>query len=766
LFSEENMKCSSCGFENREGAKFCGKCRAKLSRVCAQCNTENSPENVFCDECGHDLEPIQEPRPIDYSQPTSYTPKHLTDKILTTRSSIEGERKWVTVLFADVANYTSLAEKLDPEEVHQVMNGCFKILTDETHEHEGTINQFTGDGVMGLFGAPVAHEDHAQRACHAALSIRKAVEEYGEKIRKECGVEFKMRIGLNSGPVIVGSIGDDLRMDYTAVGDTTNLAARMESMAEPGSILVSGNTYRMTRDYFTFEPLGQVEVKGKEEPQEAFELVKASEVETRIGASVAKGLTGFVGRTNSMAVLAEAYQKAVSGAGQIVGLVGEAGVGKSRLVLEFVNRLLHGGFTYLEGRCLHYGGAMAYLPILGIVRSYFGILETDREYLIKKKIRETLSPFGEVLESAIAPLHDLLSVPVEDSAYRNLEPRQKHDRTFEAIRDVLVRGSQQRPLVIAVEDVHWIDRTSEEFLDYLIGWLANTHIVLILAYRPEYTHQWGSKSYYNRVGLDHLSTQRSAELVRSILGADVVPELRQLILSKAAGNPLFMEEITYALLESGSIQKEDDHYILRGHASGIEIPDTIQGIISARMDRLEDNLKRIMQVASVIGRDFAYRILQTITGMREELKSQLLNLQGLEFIYEKSLFPELEYIFRHALTQEVAYHSLLSKRRKEIHERIGEAIEKLYPGRLDEHYERLAYHYKKSNDPEKAIRFMSLVAKKAVDRFANQEAMTFCEEGLEILDQLDDTQERRQLRSEIELLLISARALSGEIAPL
>jgi class 3 adenylate cyclase len=289
------------------------------------------------------------------------------------------------VLFADVANYTVISEKLDPEEVHQIMDGCFKILMDEIHRYEGTINQFTGDGVMALFGAPVSHEDHGRRACHAALSIQNAIGEYGEKTEKDCGVDFKIRIGLNSGPVIVGSIGDDLRMDYTAVGDTTNLASRMESIARPGTILVSKNTFKLARDFFEFESLGKIEVKGKKEPQEAFELIKTGEVETRIEAAVAKGLTRFVGRKNSMASLMEAYEKAKSGSGQVVGIVGEAGVGKSRLLLQFRNRLPQDEFTYLEGRCLHYGGSMPYLPIIDILRSYFEIKDGDREFIIKKK---------------------------------------------------------------------------------------------------------------------------------------------------------------------------------------------------------------------------------------------------------------------------------------------------------------------------------------------------------------------------------------------
>jgi class 3 adenylate cyclase/tetratricopeptide (TPR) repeat protein len=701
----------------------------------------------FCDGCGHDLTKPKEVPPIDYNQPQSYTPKFLADKILTTRSSIEGERKLVTVLFADVANYTSIAEKLDPEEVHQVMDGCFKILMDEIHKYEGTINQFTGDGVMALFGAPVAHEDHAQRACHAALCLQGAMGEYGDKLKNDPGIEFKMRVGLNSGPVVVGSIGDDLRMDYTAIGDTTNLAARMESMARPGTVVVTPYTHKLARDYFDFRPLGKVQVKGKEEAQEVYELMKASEIETRIEAAAAKGLTRFVGRTKEAEALKEAFEKAQSGSGQVVGVVGEAGVGKSRLLLELRNMLPMGEYTYLEGRCIHYGGSMAYLPILGILRSYLDIKEGDQEAVIRKKMEEKILQLDENLKSTFPPFQEILSLKVEDEAYLKVEPQEKRMRTFEAIRNLLVRESQDRSLVLAVEDLHWIDRSSEEFLEYLIGWLANTHILLILLYRPEYTHQWGSKSYYSKIGLDQLSTKTSAELVQSILeGAQIVPELRELILNRAAGNPLFMEEFTHSLLENGSIEKKDNQYVLSRGFVEIQVPETVQGIIAARMDRLEDTLKRVMQVASVIGREFAFRILQTITGMREELKSHLLNLQGLEFVSEKQLFPELEYIFKHALTQEVAYDSLLHKRRKEIHEKIGRAIEDLYPERLEEYYELLAYHYTRSDDTEKALEYLDLANQKAAKVTAMEEALTYFDEAMKLLDTLPETEKYQKRR--------------------
>jgi len=746
------MKCIKCDSDNREGAKFCEQCGTRLVRKCPDCGAEVSPTARFCAECGHDIAEPKEAPPIDYSQPQTYTPKFLADKILTTRSSIEGERKLVTVLFADVANFTSMSEKLDPEEVHEIMDGCYQLLMDEIHRYEGTIDKFTGDGVMALFGAPVAHEDHAQRACYTALAMQRAIGEYGEKIVKECGVEFKMRVGLNSGPVIVSSVGNDLRMDYTAIGDTVNLASRMETNAKPGRVLVSSGTYKIARDFFKFEPVGKIQVKGKEEPVEAYQIIEVGEAETRIEASVARGLTKFAGRQREIAALKEAFQKAQSGSGQVVGIVGEAGVGKSRLLLELRVALKEDEFTYLDGQCLHYGGLMAYLPLLDILRSYFDINEGEREFVVKKKITDKIALLDENLESILSPLHDILSLKVEDVNYMMLEPQQKRERIFEAIRDLLIRESQNTPLILAIDDLQWIDKTSEEFLTYLIGWLANARILLIILYRPEYTHQWASKSYYSQIRVEQLSTDNSADLVKSILeDGEVVPELSDLILTRAAGNPLFMEEFTRTLLENGSIQKKDHQYMLSTKASEIQVPDTIQGIIAARMDRLEDNLKRTMQVASVIGRDFAFRILQTIMGMSEELKSCLLNLQGLEFIYEKNLFPELEYIFKHALTQEVAYNSLLLKKRKELHERIGTAIEELYPDRLEEFYEMLAHHYARTENLEKAYQYLKLSGDKTSGHYANREAFYFYREAIKVLNELPEPEENRKRLIEVVL---------------
>ena len=750
------MRCSTCQHENRAGALFCGKCGVGLSTICTECQSENPRDNNFCDRCGHRLAEPAGPRPVDYSKPQSYTPKYLAEKILITRSSIEGERKLVTVFFADVADYTAMSEKLDPEEIHQIMDGCFGILMDDIHRYEGTINQFIGDGVMALFGAPVAHEDHALRACNAALSAQQSLEEYGQEIKRNNGIDFKMRIGINSGPVLVGSIGDDLRMDYTAVGDTTNLAARMEGAAVPGTILVSNNTYHLAKRYFEFKSIGRIDIKGKKDLQDAYQLIRTGEVKSRIEASMARGLTRFIGRKHAMAELAEAYEKAVTGSGQVVGIVGEAGVGKSRALLEFIHRLPRGDFTYLDGRCLQYGGTTAYLPILDILRSYFEIKKGDRDRIIKQKIEEKCLSLDAECKSIIPPMQELLSLRVDNQNFEKLEPQQKREKTFEAIRDTFARLSLEKPLIIAIEDLHWIDKTSEEFLDYLIGWLVNMPVLLVLLYRTEYSHQWGSKSYYNRIGLNQLSVNSSGELVKAILeGGEVTQELSEFILKRSGGNPLFLEEFTYTLLEKGAIEKRDKSYALSRESSVIQVPDSIQGIIAARLDRLEDHLKRIMQLAAVIGRVFPFRILEMISENRKEIKSHLLDLQSLEFIHEKSIFPELEYIFKHALTQEVAYNSLLLKRRRELHERVGQSIEALYPHMLKEFYETLAHHFSKSENMAKASGFLKLAGDKATSNYSYQEALHFYEQAIQMLNRLPETEENRRKQIGLRLSMAS-----------
>ena len=667
------------------------------------------------------------------------------------RPGIEGERKQVTVLFADVADFTSMSQDLDPEEVQDLIAPCLDIMTDEIRRYGGTIVQFLGDGLMALFGAPIAHEDAPQKAIHAALAIQSRVSDYSKELSSK-GITFSTRIGLNSGLVIIGSVGDDKTMEYTATGDTVNMASHMKSACEPGCVQVAENTYHLTEGYFDFQELGDIKVKGKGFPVKSYNVLSARSVKTRVEASLPTGLSQFVGRTNEMEHLTECFQQAGKGSGQVVGIVGEPGVGKSRLILEFRRSLAQDSFTYLEGGCIHYGDMIAYLPLLQILRSNFAIEEGQEEADVKPKIKEKISGLGCQLESVLSPLCELLSLQVEDEAYLDLEPQIKRQMVFDAIRGLLVAESQKDPLVLAVEDIHWIDKTSEEFLTQLISSLAGSSIMLILLYRPDYTPDWVSKSNYSQISLSQLPDQASADLIDSILSdAAVSPRLCEFIVGRTSGNPLFIEEMTRGLQENGSIQRDNGQYVLSKKASKLQVPDTVQGIIASRIDNLETNLKTCVQTASVIGREFAYRLLQQITNMPEELKAHLTNLQELEFIYEKSLFPELEYIFKHALTQEVAYNSLLLKRRRKIHESIGRAIEELYPERLEEFYEVLAHHYSNSENQEKAIEYLRLAGHKARMDYSSWEAVRLYREAIKLLDARPETDENKRSKIEVRL---------------
>ncbi|HDM78320.1 MAG TPA: guanylate cyclase, partial [Deltaproteobacteria bacterium] len=524
------------------------------------------------------------------------------------------------VLFADVANYTSFSEKLDPEEVHQVMDSCFRLLLEEVHRFEGTINQFTGDGIMALFGAPLAHEDHAQKACFAALSIQRALKNFSKQIKKQYGLDFRMRIGLNSGLVIVGTIGDDLRMDYTALGDTTNLAARVEEAAKPGQILVTENTYRIASDYFEFESIGLINFKGKTEPTEVYRLLSPGKALTRLDVSLAKGLSQFTGREAELQTLGNLFKKACNSRGQIAAIVGNVGVGKSRLVFEFRQSLPRGDYLYLEGRCLPYGSSMAYLPILDILRTLFKIKDGENRNVIYLKIKDYVSNLDFNAEKILPAIYEMFSLGIDSSDFKQIKPRDRRKRIFEAVKDLLGAVSKKITLVIVVEDLHWIDKTSEELLKYLMDWIPKNRIFLLLLHRPGYMFESKNQTFVTRIKVDDLSSVSSLKLIESILGdGEIDPELVGFILSKTGGNPLFIEEFTHTLLEDGSIVKQANRFLLEKNKSLFNIPDTIQGIIASRIDRLEDNLKRTIQMASVIGRDFVFRVLEKITGMRDEL---------------------------------------------------------------------------------------------------------------------------------------------------
>jgi class 3 adenylate cyclase/tetratricopeptide (TPR) repeat protein len=705
--------------------------------------------------------------------PLSYTPRHLADKILTTRSALHGERKQVTVLFADVAGFSTLAERLEPEDVHTLMDGCFDILTQQVHAYEGTINQFTGDGIMALFGAPIAHEDHAVRALHAALGIQAAMQAYSHTVQQRWGMPFQMRLGLNTGTVVVGRIGDDLRMDYTAQGDTVNLAARMQQMAPPGAIWVAEATYRAAGATFEWQVLAPMTVKGKATPVAVYALRRGREVRSRFEAVVRRGLTQFTGRDSELERLLAAWRQAQQGQGQVVSVIGEAGLGKSRLVYEFKERLASEGAPYVEGTCFTYGDTISYLPFLGMVRALCGVAESDAESVATLQINTHLATL-ELEPSAVAPyLHNLLSLTIEDAVFPKLPADLIRQRTVAALTMLITAEAQQRPLALILEDVHWIDKATEEVVGALVEAMVALPLLLVLAYRPEYEHAWAgrayhaqitlsglrrgggvalvrailTKSYASRVPLEPLSPAQRTAMAQHILGkATLPPEVEQLIVTKTDGNPLFIEELLRALLESGALVQTPEGYALTTPVERLDLPTTVQGVLLARIDRLHDDLKEVLQVAAVMGRVFSYPLLAQVVRQGAMLEQLLVELEDLELIYPTSLAPQREYSFKHVLTQEAVYGTLLRPQRERYHEWIGEGLEALYPERLEEYYDVLAYHYVRSGNKDKAVEYLDLANQKAARASAMAEAKGYFDAAMALLDTLPETEGNQRRR--------------------
>jgi class 3 adenylate cyclase len=595
-------------------------------------------------------------RPNTITPPAAYTPAHLKEKILTSRSALEGERKQVTILFADVKGSMELLADRDPEEARQLLDPVLTRMMEAVHHYEGTVNQAMGDGIMALFGAPLAHEDHAVRACYAALRMQELVQQYAVEVQRTEGLPIQMRVGLNAGEVVVRSIGSDLHMDYTAVGQTVHLAARMEQTAMPGSILITVEVLRLAEGYVQVEPLGPVRVKGLTEPVEAFELLGAGPVRTRLQAAVSRGLTRFVGRQHELDTLRQALERAQAGHGQMVALVGEPGVGKSRLFYEFTHwRDCVGagrspshrtqGWLLLESHSVSYGKATPYLPLIELLKAYFQVETGDPERRRREKLAGKLLMLDETLMPLLPVLLALLDVPVDDPQWRDLDPPQRRQQTLEAVKRLLLRESQLQPLLLLFEDLHWLDAGTQAFLDSFLDSLPTAPVLLLANYRPEYQHGWGSKTYYTQLRLDPLPPESAEELLQALLGDDPsVQALKRLLIERTEGNPFFLEENVRTLVETGALVGERGAYRLVQDLQALQMPPTVQAVLAARIDRLPPEEKRLLQTAAVIGKDVPFALLHAIVEVPEDtLRLGLAHLQAAEFLYETSLFPELEY---------------------------------------------------------------------------------------------------------------------------
>jgi class 3 adenylate cyclase/tetratricopeptide (TPR) repeat protein len=746
------MECPRCHRENRQGRRFCSDCGAPLALACPSCSFSNEPGERFCGGCGQPLVPSPSPT-ARFTSAESYTPKHLVEKILTSRSALEGERKQVTVLFADLKGSMELLADRDPEEARRLLDPVLERMMEAIHRYEGTVNQVMGDGVMALFGAPLAHEDHAVRACYAALRMQESVKRYAEEIHRTEGVPIQIRVGLNSGEVVVRSIGSDLHMDYTAVGQTTHLAARMEQMAMPGSILMPAGTLHLTEDYVQVKALGPRTVKGLQDAVEIYELVGAGTVRSRLKAAATRGLTRFVGRDSEMDQLRQALGRAGAGHGQIVAVIGEAGVGKSRLYWEFTHSHRVQGWLVVESSSVSYGKASTYLPVIDLLRAYFQVEPADDARKIREKVTGKLLSLDRALEPALPPLLSLLDVPAEDAEWPHLEPSQRRQRTLDAVKHLLLRESQVQPLVVVFEDLHWIDSETQALLDSLVESLPTARLLLLVNYRPEYQHGWSQKSFYGRLRLDPLPGETADDLLRTLLGDDAtIDPLKRLLIERTEGNPFFLEESVRTLVETKVLAGEPGAYRLARSVDSLQVPATAQSILAARIDRLAPEDKRLLQAAAVIGKDVPFALLQAVAeAPDDDLRRGLGTLQAAEFLYESRLFPDLEYTFRHALTQEVAYASLLSARRQALHEAAGRALETLHADRLDQVYDRLAYHYSRTDNAQKAVEYLVRFAEKAALVYAHGEAVSALQDALGHAERLASGRDRRRLDLAVRL---------------
>lgn len=698
--------------------------------------------------------------------PMHYTPPHLVQRILAEQAALErrapeGERKAITVLFADIKGSMSLIEDLDPEEARHIIDPALQLMMAAVHRYEGFVAQSTGDGIFAFFGAPLAYEDHPQRALYAALLMQQESRRFAEQLRREKGVNFQIRVGLNTGEVVLRAVRkDDLHADYVPVGHSTSLAARMQSLANPGSIVVSEATYKLTEGYFEFKSLGEVRIKGVSEPVNIYEAVGLGPLRTRLQLSARRGLMRFVGRQHELELARRALAQTKSGHGQIVAVVGEPGVGKSRLCYEF-KLLAQNGCLVLETFSVAHGKTFAYLPLIDLLKNYFQIAPPDDERRRREKVMGRVLALDRGLEDTLPSLFSLLGIAEPSAALQDVDPRVKRQRIFDAVKRLLVRESLNRPLILLFEDLQWMDVETQEFLGFLSESLASAPILLLINYRPEYQHGWGSRTYYTQLRLDPLKQEDAEAILATLIetpacetSAVELQSLKQMILEKTEGNPFFMEEIVRALFEQGVLAPDPGGVFLSKPITEVQIPPTVQGVLTARIDRLGVEEKELLQTLAVMGKEFSAKLLHHVVAMPEaRLKGLLSRLQVEEFIYEQPTFAEPSYTFKHALTQEMAYNSLLIERRRALHERVAQNIELVFHDRLEDYLTELAHHYSHSGNTEKAIEYLGRAGQQAMQRSAYAEAINQLTTAVELLATLSSSPARDQQELSLQIAL-------------
>jgi class 3 adenylate cyclase/tetratricopeptide (TPR) repeat protein len=757
------MKCPKCQHENALEAQFCEECAAPLAAACANCGSQVSSTAKFCSQCGHPVQPAVDN--TRFNTPRSYTPQHLANKILTSRAALEGERKQVTVLFADIKGSMELLADRDPEAAQTLLfEPVVNRMIEAVHRYEGTVHRVMGDGIMALFGAPLAVEDHAVRACYAGLRMQETVTRYADGVPRSLGVHVAIRVGLNSGEIIVRAIGNDLHMDYTVVGQTAHLASRLEQMADPGSVLTTADTLQLAEGYVAVKPLGVVPVRGLADPVQIYEVTGAGAAQTRLQAAAGRGLTRFVGRDIQLQELVRAQQLAGSGRGQVVAIVGEAGVGKSRLVHEFIQSHHTAGWLVVESRSASYGRAAPYLPVIELLRRYFKINVHDSTQSIYQKISDRILALDAALQDSAPPLLDLLDALDDAHPFRSLDPIQHRHYTYQAVTRLLLSETRVQPLVAVLEDLHWNDTLTLGLLNELVVAAENARLLLVVNYRPEYRDEWSNRPNYHQLRLDPLASEKLEDLLQALLGSDTsLPALKSFLAERASGNPFFIEELARSLVDTGVLEGTRGSYRLAKPFSTSHVPPTVRAVLAARIDSLPAGEKRLLEEAAVIGHDVPLTLLHAICGLGEHrLRGLLDNLQADEFLYATQLFPDLQYTFKHSLTHDVTYSGMLHERRRDIHARVVDAMENLYADRLGEQVERLAHHAVQSGLQKKAVHYLRQAGGRAAARSALSDARTWFEQALDILSALPESRAALEQAFEIRLELRRVLRQLGE----
>jgi len=750
------MKCPKCSADNPDKAKFCNQCGDELTIICSKCKSTSPPESRFCNECGHDLHlpPEQPVKVLSFDDKLDkiqrYLPTGLADKILAQRGKIEGERKQVTVMFCDLKGFTSISEKLGPEKMYGIMDQVYEILIHKVKEYEGTVNEMTGDGILALFGAPIALEDAPQRAIRAGMAIHREMTKFSDQHKNENIPPLKMRVGIHTGPVVVGTLGNDLRVEFKAVGDTVNLASRMESLAEPGTTYVTEDTFKLTEGLFRFEALGGKEVKGKKDHVNVYQVIATSSRRTRFDVSAERGLAPFVGKQRELEILLDGFEMSKSSRGRAFSIVAEAGVGKSRLLYEFRKAVANEDVTFLEGKCLSYGRNITYHPIIDILKSTFNIEDDDNDDDIKQKVTNGLNTFGIDTNSMLPYFLELMSVSDSGIEQIIMSPEGKKAQIIEALNRIALKGSELRPLIMVIEDLHWIDASSEDVLKDLLSSIPTARILLVYTYRTEYSPPWSGKSYHSQINLNRFSNRESLSMLNHLMNVDDLSiDFKELVFEKTGGVPYYIEEFIKSL-QVNMTDKNDLSSIAKGDHI-IKIPATIQDVIMSRVDRLPEQEKEILQYGAVIEREFSYELLNQVMALSEqELLSNINILKESELIYERGIFPVSTYIFKHALTREVIYGSILSTKKKELHEKIGNTIESLYKENIAEYYSVLVEHFLQSENYEQSIEYSNKAEKIAQKRNAFIDAIYYTKKSVYCLEKMSQT-------NEIQRKLIDAR---------